>query len=287
MPETPIIDSHVHLWDPRRFRMSWLDGDDLLDRPYGLDEYRQHTAGLDIAGMIYVQVEVEPAYALLEAEWVVARSGEEPRLRGIVPWAPLEYGERARAFVEALVAIDHRIKGVRRLLQSEPDPAFCTRPDFVRGVQILAEYGLSFDICIRQHQLPSVVAMVGQCPQTNFVLDHIGKANIKDRELDPWREGIRQLAGFPNVLCKISGMATEADWSTWTPEDLRPYFAHVVEQFGEDRVMFGGDWPVALHATSYRRWVDTVDALAAGLSADTRRKLWSDNARRFYRLDQP
>jgi L-fuconolactonase len=237
--------------------------------------------------MVYVQVEVEPAYALLEAEWVVARADEEPRLRGIVPWAPLEYGDRARAFLEALVAIDHRIKGVRRLLQSEPDPAFCTRPDFVRGVQILADFDLSFDICIRQNQLPSVVAMAGQCPRTSFVLDHIGKANIKEHEMDPWREGVRQLAAFPNVLCKISGMATEADWSAWTPEDLRPYLEHVLEQFGEDRVMFGGDWPVALNATSYRRWVETADALTAGLSADARRKFWSENARRFYRLDQP
>jgi L-fuconolactonase len=265
--------------------MSWLDGNAVLDRPYGLAEYREHTRGVDVAAMVYLQVEVEPAYALLEAKWVVDRAAEDPRIQGMVPWAPLEYGEQSRAFLDALVAIDRqRIKGVRRLIQSEPDLEFSSRPTFVRGVQLLAEYGLSFDICLYHPQLPSAIKLVAQCPSVSFILDHIGKPTIKERVLDPWRGQIRELASFPNVFCKVSGMVTEADHQRWTPDDLAPYVDHVLAQFGEDRVAFGGDWPVAFQASTYPRWVETLDRLTSGLSDGAKHKLWADNARKFYRL---
>jgi L-fuconolactonase len=285
MPAFPIVDSHLHLWDPSRFRMSWLDGNAVLDRPYGLKEYREHTNGVDIGAMVYLQVEVEPAYALLEAQWVVERAAADPRIQGMVCWAPVEYGEQCRAFLDALVAIDRvRIKGIRRLIQGEADPEFCVRPRFVRGVQILAEYGVSFDICLVHHQLPGAIELVAQCPGVSFILDHIGKPNIKDHVLDPWRSQIRELASYPNVYCKLSGMVTEADHQRWTVDDLAPYAEHVLAQFGEDRVVFGGDWPVAFQAARYPRWVETVDRLTAGLSDSARRKLWAENARTFYRL---
>lgn len=284
MPDCPIVDTHVHLWDPEHFRMSWLDGDALLNRRYDLPEYREHTNGLDVAAMIYVQVEVEPPYGLLEAQWAAERAAADPRLQGIVAWAPIEYGARARAFLDALAAIAGPIKGVRRLLQGEPDPAFCLRPDFVRGVQLLPEYGFSFDLCIRDHQLANAVELVRRCPETSFMLDHIGKPRIKERVLDPWRAQIVELAALPNVMCKISGLVTEADHRRWMPDDLAPYVAHVLAAFGEDRVVFGGDWPVALLASSYPRWVETLDTLTAHLTPRAKRKLWAENARRFYRL---
>jgi L-fuconolactonase len=264
--------------------MSWLDDNPLLNKPYLLDDYRAHTAGVEIAAMVYLQVEVEPPYALLEARWVADRAREDPRIQGIVPWAPLEYGEQARAFLAALVAIDPRVKGIRRIIQFEPDLEFCLRPRFVRGVQLLPEYGLSFDICIDHRHLPNTIRLVEQCPQVSFILDHIGKPNIRERQLDPWREQIRALAGFPNVICKVSGMVTEADHQRWTPNDLAPFLEHVLSVFGEDRVAFGGDWPVAYQAAPYPRWVATLDALTTGLSPAAKRKLWADNARRFYRL---
>ncbi len=284
MPAFPIVDAHLHLWDPRRFRMPWLDGNSLLDKPYGLAQYREHTAGIDVAAMVYLQVEVAPPYALLEAQWAVAQAEQDGRIAAIVPWAPLEDGEHARSFLAALQALDPRIKGVRRIVQDEPDPTFCLRPGFVRGVQLLPEYGFSCDLCIRHPQLAATVELVRQCPQTSFILDHIAKPNIKDRLLDPWRSEIRELASLPNVLCKVSGLATEADAQGWTPDDLAPYLAHVLESFGEDRVVFGGDWPVVLGASSYRRWVETLDGLTAHLSPQAQRKLWAENARRFYRL---
>lgn len=283
MPDYPIVDAHLHLWDPTHFRMSWLDRNEVLNKPYGLKEYRDHTSGLPIEAMVYLQVEVEPPYALLEAEWVVERAEEDPRIQAIIPWAPLEYGEQARAFLEALVVTSPLVKGVRRLIQSE-SVDFPLDPRFVRGVQILPEYDLSFDLCIYHPQLANTITLVEQCPDTSFILDHIGKPNIKDHVLDPWRAEIRQLASFPNVLCKVSGMVTEADHHRWTPEDLRPYLDHVLDVFGEDRVAFGGDWPVAYQASPYRRWVDTLDQLTADRSPGAKRKLWAENARRFYRL---
>lgn len=283
MPDYPIVDAHLHLWDPTHFRMSWLDRNEVLNKPYGLKEYRDHTSGLPIEAMVYLQVEVEPPYALLEAEWVVERAEEDPRIQAIIPWAPLEYGEQARAFLEALVVTSPLVKGVRRLIQSE-SVDFPLDPRFVRGVQILPEYDLSFDLCIYHPQLANTITLVEQCPDTSFILDHIGKPNIKDHVLDPWRAEIRQLASFPNVLCKVSGMVTEADHHRWTPEDLRPYLDHVLDVFGEDRVAFGGDWPVAYQASPYRLWVDTLDQLTADRSPGAKRKLWAENARRFYRL---
>lgn len=286
MPDFPLIDAHLHLWDPGHFRMSWLDGNETLHRRFGLEEYRAHTDGIAIEAMVYLQVEVEPPYALLEARWATERARDDLRLQGIVPWAPLEYGEQVRAFLAALVEVSPLVKGVRRIVQDEPDPAFCLRPGFVHGAQLLPEYGLSCDLCIRHPQLASTVELVRRCPETSFILDHIGKPNIKDGLLDPWREQLRELAALPNVVCKVSGLVTEADHAAWRPEDLAPYLAHVLEVFGEDRVVFGGDWPVVLMAAPYRRWVETLDSLTTHLSPQAQRKLWAENARRFYRLSR-
>jgi L-fuconolactonase len=285
MPLGPIVDSHVHLWDPTRFRMPWLDGNTILEKPYGPADYRAHSEGVDVEAIVYLQVEVTPSYALLEAQWVAALPEDGPRIGAIVPWAPLEDGERARSFLEALVAVDPRIRGVRRIYQEESDIDFCVQPGFIRGVRLLPEYGLTMDLCLKHQQLANTIELVRSCPNVRFVLDHIAKPDIKAGLLDPWRNEIKLLAGFPNVLCKISGMVTEADTDRWTISDLLPYYETVYEAFGEDRVMFGGDWPVVLMASSWRRWVDTLDELTSSLTDTQKRKLWSENARRFYRAD--
>ncbi len=289
MPDFPIVDSHVHLWDPSHLRIPWLDSNAHLNKRFSLPEYREHTQGIDVEAMVYLEVDLARDYRLLEAAWVVDRAKEDPRLKGIVASAPVEYGDQLHAFLDALVALNPLgrtlIKGVRRLLQSEPDPDFCLQPSFVKGVQILSDYGLSFDICIVHPQLAAAVELVRRCPDTNFILDHLGKPSIKAHLLDPWRTQIKELASLPNVICKVSGAVTEADHDRWTPDDLRPYVEHVLESFGEDRVAYGGDWPVVLNASPYRRWVDTLDQLTTTLSPTAKRKLWSENAKRFYRLD--
>jgi L-fuconolactonase len=266
-----IVDSHVHLWDPQRFRMPWLDGDAVLEKPFGRAELEAATAGLKVEAIVYVQVDVMPAYGLLEARWAAAQQAD-----GIVAWAPLEDGQVARSYLDELVQIDRRIKGVRRLIQSETDPDFPLR--LVEGVRLLPSYGLSFDICIRHDQLARSIDLVRACPDTRFVLDHLGKPGVKAGLLEPWRSEITQLAALPNVACKVSGLVTEADHERWTAADLERYITHVLDAFGEDRVLFGGDWPVVTHAASYRRWVETLAAIS------TSPKLWRDNARRVYRL---
>jgi L-fuconolactonase len=284
MPDFPIIDSHVHLWDPEELRMSWLDGSPLLNKRYAIPEFKQHTAGVHIEAFVYLEVGLEPQYGLLEPHWVIERAKEDPRLQAIVAQAPLEFGDQVRSYLKALTQIDKRVKGVRRIVQGEKDPKFCLQPRFVRGTQILHEFGLSCDICINHTQLGPTVELVKQCPDTQFILDHIGKPNIKEHVIDPWREQIKQLAALPNVICKVSGAVTEADREKWTVDDLKPYILHVLECFGEDRVAFGGDWPVALLASKYVRWVKSLDELTAHLKPEAKKKLWAENARRFYRM---
>jgi L-fuconolactonase len=280
----PIVDTHMHLWDPEQFRMLWVEGDALLNRRYTIDVYAAQTAGIPIEAMVFVECGVEPQYAYLEAQWVVACAQIDARIQGIVAACPIELGLRARSDIEALVALGPHIKGVRRNIQDEKDANFCVQPDFVRAVQLLAAYSLSFDLCIRHWQLPEVIALVRQCPDTQFILDHLGKPNAKEHVLEPWRDQLRELATLPNVACKVSGLVTEADHATWKVDDLVPYVAHVLEVFGEDRVVFGGDWPVMLLASSYARWFETMQTLAVSLTEAAQRKFWNENARRLYRL---
>ena len=284
MADFEIVDAHVHLWDPQHFRMAWLDDVPALNKLFGMAEYPQQSASHTIGGSVYVEVNVASDDALREAQWAAAQAAQDSRLQGIVAAAPVEQGERVRAHLAALQATSPLIKGVRRNLQDETDPAFGVQPDFVRSVQLLPTYGFSFDLCIRHSQLPMVIELVRQCPDTEFILDHLGKPAIKDHLLDPWRDHLAQLAALPNVWCKVSGLVTEADHQHWASEDLAPYIAHALAVFGEDRVVFGGDWPVVLLAASHQRWVETLQALTGHLTPEAKRKLWADNARQFYRL---
>ena len=286
MPDFPIVDSHVHLWDPSHFRIPWMDDAPRMNQRYVLHEYAQHTAGIQVEAMVYLEVDLAPDYRLLEAQWVADRAQEDDRIKGIVASAPVEFGAQLRAFLEALVATSPRVKGVRRLTQGEADPEFCLKPRFLDGIRLLPEFGLSFDIGINFRQLGPSVEMVRSCPETQFILDHIGKPNIREQKMEPWKGQIEDLASLPNVVCKVSGIATETKGEDWTVEEVAPYVEHVLTCFGDDRVVVGGDWPVVLNASSYKRWVETLDQLTASRSDEFKRKLWNTNARRFYRLDE-
>ena len=286
MLDIPIIDTHVHLWNPAHFRMSWTDDNALLNRPYTAEIYHEQTKGVPVDAMVFVECGVELQYAFLEARWAVECAHADPHIQGIIAAAPVEFGLLTRSYLEALTALGPLIKGVRRNLQDESDIEACLDDDFVRGVQLLSEYHFSFDLCIRHWQLPAMIALVSRCPETQFILDHLGKPDVKEHLLEPWRDQMRELAALPNVACKLSGLVTEADLSTWQPDDLAPYISHVLEVFGEDRVTFGGDWPVVLLASSYKRWVETLQAVTASMTETAKRKLWNENARHLYRLQE-
>jgi L-fuconolactonase len=283
MPDFPIVDSHVHLWDPARLRYDWLAGVPALNRPHGLADFRRACGAVAVAKFVFVQCECAPEHSFAEADWVSSLAAEDPRLRGIVAQAPLEQGDAVEPALARLATLP-LVRGVRRLLQEEPDDAFCLRPDFVRGVRRLARHGLSFDVCVFHRQLANVVRLARQCPEVRFVLDHAGKPDIRAGRLDPWRADVRDLATLPNVWCKLSGLAMEADRERWRPADLRPYIDHVLACFGPDRVMFGGDWPVSAQAVAYGRWFDVVEEMLAGFTPDVRHRIFVRNAERFYQL---
>ena len=283
MEKFPIVDTHVHLWHPKQLRYPWLAEVPTLNRAYLLKDYIAAYGALEIESIVFVQCDTHPDDGLKETAWVTSLAAVDPRIRGIVAWAPLEEGEQVAPFVEKL-AENRLVKGIRRLIQSE-SVDFCIQPNFVSGVKVLSRYGLSFDICIFHPQLANAIRLVEQCPHVQFILDHIGKPDIKHQLFDPWKQEIATLAAFPNVHCKISGLVTEADLEKWTPADLQPYIEHVISCFGFDRVIYGSDWPVSTQASDYPRWVQTLKDAVSGCSSEALRNLFRDNAVKFYRLD--
>lgn len=283
MPLEPVIDTHLHLWDPRHIHYPWLADNALLNRAYLLDDYRAATQSIPIESMVFVQCEADFSQFDAEAAWVASLARAEPRIKGLVAWAPLEKGGAVRADLDKLSR--HGIlRGIRRIIQFEADLDFCLRADFIEGVRALREFDLSFDICIDRRHMANLLKFVQRVPDVPMVLDHIGKPDIKNGVMHPWAEQMRELAQFPHVSCKISGVATEADHGNWSEDDLKRYIDVAIDAFGFERIMFGGDWPVALQAIQYSRWVAILDALLAGVTAEDRRKFWRGNAARFYRI---
>lgn len=284
--ETTIVDTHLHLWDPGRIRYDWLDDVPQLNRPYLLCDYDMSCGVCShlVEQMVFVQCEANPDEYLDELSFAESQAGNDDRISGIVSWAPLEKGDGVRAELQVL-SLNPLVRGIRRIIQFESDPSWCLQEGFVTGVQALADYNLTFDLCIKGvMQTANVLELVRQCPNVEFVLDHIGKPYIKERRTEPWATHIQRFAEFENVWCKVSGMLVEADCKKWSSDDLTPYFRHVLNCFGYSRVMFGGDWPVVLQAAPLSTWIKIVDEATGKASREERRKLFQENAKQFYRL---
>jgi L-fuconolactonase len=177
------------------------------------------------------------------------------------------------------------LKGVRHVLHDEPDDDYMLRQDFNRGIASLRRFGLAYDLLIFERHLPQTLALVRRHPDQVFIVDHIAKPRIREGLLSPWRERMKELAAFPNVYCKVSGMVTEAHWQEWTGRDLAPYFDAVLEAFGPRRLMFGSDWPVLLLASSYGRWVETFRRAVSRLTGDEQSWIEHRTAEAAYRLE--
>jgi L-fuconolactonase len=284
-PSGSIIDAHIHLWDLAQYPVPWIEGNPILNQSYVLDDFKDQSAGLGLGGMVYVQAAWANEYSLLEADYVANLAASDPFVQGMVAYAPLEYGDQVRTYLDSLITRGPVIKGIRRGLPDPTDTKF-DMDRFIKGIQILSEYGLSFDILGKgTPHLDMAINIAQHAPDTSLIIDHLLKPYIKEHQLEPWRQRMSQLASFPNVATKISGIATEADLMNWTMEDLKPYVDHALSAFDENRVIFGGDWPPILTANStYARWVHTLDDLTSGLTAIAKRKLFGDNARVIYRL---
>ena len=284
MIDFPIIDSHIHLIDQKRFGYAWAKGAPALKRDWAPDDLAQSAKPYEIEEFVFVEVDVDMPQYLDEADWVDGLAKRDRRILGAVACLPLERGAAIEPEMARIARLP-AIRGVRRLIQNQPDPEFVLKAGFLEAMRLLPKYNLSFDLCVFHPQLPNTLKMMRLCPEVAFVLDHIGKPGIKAGVVDPWRGHIREMAALPNVVCKLSGLTTEADPETWSREQLRRYIDHVVECFGPDRILYGGDWPVSELAGAYLQWLATLEWAAAGFSKADRRKLFRDNAVKTYRLN--
>jgi L-fuconolactonase len=274
-----LLDAHHHFWryDPAEY--GWINEPmAAIRRDFLPADLAREIAAVGVTGVVSVQAR----QTLEETRWLLELAGQHDFIRGVVGWAPL-IARNFEAQFGPLTA-NKKLKAVRHVLQDEPDPNYMLRADFNAGVASLQKFGLVYDILIFERQLPQTIEFVDRHPDQVFVLDHIAKPRIRDGVLSPWRESICELARRDNVYCKISGMATEADWHGWTPEQLRPYLDAVLEAFGPRRLMFGSDWPVCLVACEYGRWFRTVSDYLAPLSADERRCVFEQTAVEAYCL---
>lgn len=273
------IDSHHHYWRYNPVEYDWIDDSMKVIRTDFLPEKLEQTireAGIDGVISVHARQSVE------ETDWLIEMAHQNKFMKGVVGWLPLIQND-IEAYLEKYSG-EILLKGLRHVVQGEPDPEFILKNDFNRGISLLKKYSLVYDILIFERQLPNTIRFVDQHPNQSFVLDHIAKPLIGRNELSPWKENIQELAKRENVSCKISGMVTEADFISWTPEQLQPYFDIVLEVFGPTRLLFGSDWPVCLVATSYKNWADLVRKTISSFSETEQAKIMGENAVRIYDL---
>jgi L-fuconolactonase len=285
MLETCFVDAHHHLWRYTPQEYSWISGEMEVLRCDWLA--RDLRPLLDDAG-IAAAIAVQARQTVAETQWLLEVALDHPWVEGVVGWLPLASADFPGAY-EALLPRPGlnglRLKGLRHLLQDEPDDDYILSAAFNRGVRALRDTGLVYDILIHTRHLPRAIQFVDTHPDQPFVLDHCAKPPLRSGDLDFWSTHIREMARRPNVACKISGLVTEADWQHWSAAELEPCWEVVLEAFGPSRLMFGSDWPVALLASSYQRWVDTVAGWTASFSAEEQASIWGGTARRIYGLE--
>lgn len=269
------LDSHQHFWSYDASQYPWIPKGSPLHRDWLPADLAPLLAAAGLDGCIAVQAR----QTLEDSRWLLSLADAAPIIRGVVGWADLR-SERVHADLAEL-AKHPRFTGVRHVVQDEPVD-FLLGAEFQRGIGHLHQFGLTYDILIRADQLPSAIALARAFPDQPFVLDHLAKPHIRDGTLSPWREHIRDIAKSPNVLCKISGLVTEARHDRWKVDDFKPYLDIVFEAFTPDRLMFGSDWPVCLLAASYAQVHALIADYTRALSPEQRAGVFGGNAERFY-----
>ena len=272
-----IIDTHLHLVYPDRFSYPWLAEVPQLDRPWPAENYWAEAERLGIEGALHMEVDVSPGDMLAETAFML---NVHPKVVGATANGRPE-DLSFEPYLEALAEL-RRVKGIRRLLQFQP-PELSQSSFFLDNVRRLPRYGFCFDICVKSHELDVAKSLIAACPDVQFILDHCGNPKIGEWEWAPWAGQVLEIAAYPNVVCKISGILANVT-AVWTIDELRPYVEHVIACFGWDRVVWGSDHPVVTLFADLGRWVEATREIIAGASADEQAKLLHGNAERIYRL---
>ena len=281
-----IIDTHQHLWDLSKFNLPWQKTPDTSDlqRDFLMADYLSATKGLNVVKTVYMEVDVDPQQQLDEVAYVteLCQRSDNPMRAAVVSGRPgtLDF----EPYIQK-VAANKSIKGIRQVLHGDSTPAgFCLQPPFVKHLQLLGDLGLSFDLCVRPGEVIDTVKLVDQCPNTRFILDHCGNMSVASNDeilRTKWKQGMKELASRSNVVCKVSGIIVTAN-KNWKPEDLAPNIHFTLDTFGEDRVMFAGDWPVCTLRASLTQWVNALKEIVKDRSLVFQKKLFHDNAAKFY-----
>ena len=273
------IDAHQHFWRYSSQEYSWIDHTmNILKNDFLPDDLFPLMKNIGIGGAISVQARQK----LEETSWLLQLSEQHDFIKGVVGWVDL----RQNKLPSQLEQFKRHSKfvGVRHVVQDEPDDNFMLGNKFLSGIAELSHYDLAYEILIYHKHMPVTLKFVERFPEQCFILDHIGKPNIKDGIFNPWKEHIRRLAEFPNVYCKISGMATEADWHNWKISDFRPYLDTVFESFGTHRVMMGSDWPVCCLAGGYSEVFKIISNYIITFSREERERIMGNNACNIYKI---
>lgn len=291
MPGFPIIDTHLHVWDQTQLKYSAFDGHPLYGHPYHVEDYQRDCGTLQIEAMVFLECYCDfwegGGQYIDEIRFVEREAQRDPRIKGIVPMAPLEWGARVEPMLRRMQEQHPTVKGIRRIVEFDADPRRLTlSDDFIAGVNLLGKFGWHFEINVNHTQMDIVREFVLRVPEVPLILDHCGKPGIAERAIDQFRDDVAFLARRRNVWIKLSDLPIEADHNSWTDEDLRPFIAATLDAFGPGRTIFGGDYPILLAATTMTQWVDVLDRAFAdlGLSMTETRAIYRDNANAFYRL---
>lgn len=291
MPNFPIIDTHLHIFDHSRLNYSGFVGHPIFGRDHHIEDYAAALGDVDVEAMVFLECYADftatGGQYLEEIAFVEEEALRDPRLKAIVPMAPLEWGARVEPMLEQMASQHPTVRGIRRIVEFDADPrALTLSADFIAGVNLLEKFGYHFEINVNHTQMDIVREFVRKIPNVRLILDHCGKPGIAEGAIAQYREDVAELARHPNLWIKLSDLPVEADKKNWTEADLRPFIAATLESFGVDRTIYGGDYPVCLQATTLPRWVEVLDTAFAdlGLSEADTRKIYRDNANSFYRL---
>lgn len=277
-----IIDTHQHLWDTSNLEYPWLDGFDLLKQQYTPEDYRKAIEDINVVKSVHVEGDPAETHVVQEVEWLTEIAKKDGMISAIAAAAPLEK-PNVETVLEKLAAFD-LVVGIRRMAWHNPDNEFYASPELINGVKLLEKYNLSFELCAKHDQLSAAIELVKATPNVIHVINHCGGPNIKEGEFEPWATHMRNLAGFENVHCKVSGIVTMAS-EDWTDEELKPYIQHLVEVFGFERLMFGSDWPVCTLAAEYNGWLSALLSVIENASYTEKDQFFYQNALEFYRIN--